>query len=144
MAQVVIDANIGVALAINLPYSHLAEQKIAAWLENQIEIVVPSLWWYEVTSALRKAIFTKTLSSAQGERALDKLRLMKLKMIDSTSESDRAALKWAERLKETVAYDAQYLALAEKIGAEFWTADRGLARRAAEQGARWVRWLGEG
>ncbi len=41
----------------------------------------------------------------------------------------------------TVAYDAQYLALAEQTGAEFWTADKRLADRARRRNARWVKWI---
>lgn len=143
MAQVVIDANIGVALAVNLPYSALAEQKISLWRENAIEIVAPSLWWYEVVSALRKAVSAKLLAPSDATAALDDLGLIGVKTVDATLEIHRAALAWAERLKQTVAYDAQYLALAEKLGAEFWTADSGLAQNARQQGARWVRWLSE-
>ena len=39
-------------------------------------------------------------------------------------------------------WDAAYLALAESLGAEFWTADRDLARRARRR-FPWVRLLGE-
>ncbi len=54
-----------------------------------------------------------------------------------------AALTWAERLGQTKAYDAFYLALAEGLSAEFWTADKRLARRARHAGADFVRLLGK-
>jgi predicted nucleic acid-binding protein len=41
-------------------------------------------------------------------------------------ELHKRALRLAERLSLPAAYDAHYLALAETLGAEFWTADRRL------------------
>lgn len=50
----------------------------------------------------------------------------------------RRALKLAEALSLPATYDAHYLALAERLGAEFWTADRCLAQ-AAQKALPWVR-----
>jgi len=143
MAQVVIDANVAVALAINLPYSELAERRITSWREQEIEIVVPGLWRYEVVSALRKAIVAGWLSPSDGIAALEDLFRLGVREVEASLETHRLALSWAARLKQTVAYDAQYLALAEQIGAEFWTADRALVNNARQTGAAWVRWIGE-
>ena len=55
----------------------------------------------------------------------------------------RAAYAWAERLGQSRAYDAQYLAVAEQEGLELWTADRRLVRNAEQAGVRWVRRIGE-
>ncbi|HSR30541.1 MAG TPA: type II toxin-antitoxin system VapC family toxin [Anaerolineae bacterium] len=53
------------------------------------------------------------------------------------------ALRWADRLGHSKAYDAHYLALAEQEGIELWTADRRLANGAQQAGAHWVHWIGE-
>jgi predicted nucleic acid-binding protein len=142
MAQVVIDANIGVALIVQLPFSKTAAQQITFWREREIEIVVPALWWYELITALRKVITAKVISAVDAENAIGKIQLMGLSVIEPTLELHRAALRWAERLKQGAAYDAQYLALAERLAAEFWTADRALANNAHQQGAEWVKLLG--
>jgi predicted nucleic acid-binding protein len=52
------------------------------------------------------------------------------------------ALDLAERFSLPAAYDAHYLALAEQLGAEFWTADRKLVR-AVQSTLPWVRLVGE-
>jgi len=44
----------------------------------------------------------------------------------------RRALQLAEALSLPAAYDAHYLALAERVGAEFWTTDRRLANKVRE------------
>jgi predicted nucleic acid-binding protein len=48
------------------------------------------------------------------------------------------ALDLAERFSLPAAYDAHYLALAEWLGGEFWTADRRLVR-AVQKDLPWVR-----
>jgi predicted nucleic acid-binding protein len=55
----------------------------------------------------------------------------------------RAALNWASRLQQRRAYDALYLALAERMQTEFWTADKRLANAAQQLGVTWVHWIGE-
>ncbi|HEV2037385.1 MAG TPA: type II toxin-antitoxin system VapC family toxin [Candidatus Eremiobacteraceae bacterium] len=142
MARVVVDANIGVALIMNAPYSLAAVRQVAFWREREIEIVVPALWWYEVVSTLRRAITAKLMTSADAENAIGRLYQIGLTVLGPTNDLHRAALRWAERLKQGAAYDAQYLALAERLTAEFWTADRALANNAHQQGAEWVKLLG--
>jgi predicted nucleic acid-binding protein len=41
------------------------------------------------------------------------------------------------------AYDCFYLALAQRLDTEFWTADRPLSRAALQADAPWVKWIGE-
>jgi len=55
----------------------------------------------------------------------------------------QAVLEWAGRLNQSRAYDAFYMALAEELGAEFWTADQRLARAAQQAGVTWTHWIGE-
>jgi predicted nucleic acid-binding protein len=47
-------------------------------------------------------------------------------------------------LAQTKAYDAFYLAVAEKMEAELWTADRHLSNRCRNDlGLEWVHWINE-
>jgi predicted nucleic acid-binding protein len=50
----------------------------------------------------------------------------------------RRALALAERFSLPAAYDAHYLALADWLGGEFWTADRKLVRAVGDE-LPWVR-----
>jgi len=48
----------------------------------------------------------------------------------------------ATRLNLPAAYDAYYLALAEMLGCEFWTADKKLCNTVKDS-LPWVKFLGE-
>jgi len=48
-------------------------------------------------------------------------------------------LRWSERIGHRVIYDSVYLALADGMNAELWTADRRLYQRARRAGADFVR-----
>ena len=51
----------------------------------------------------------------------------------------RSAFAWTLRLDRAVAHDSAYVALAEKLGCELWTADR---RLAGAVDVAWVRVAG--
>ncbi len=53
------------------------------------------------------------------------------------AELHRQALKIAQRYNLPATYDAHYLALAERLGIEFWTADRRLFN-AVRSSLSWV------
>ena len=143
MKTVVIDANIGISYIIPLPYSDLTLQRMFAWQDEQANIVVPALWQYEVLSGLRKAISSGLLTFAQAVSALHEIEDLGFEVLASDLETDQRTLIWAERIGQMVIYDATYLALAEQIDAEFWTADRRLANSAIMAGASWVHLLGD-
>ena len=54
-----------------------------------------------------------------------------------------AALDWADKLRQSKAYDAAYLALAESLNAEFWTADQRLVNATRALNIDWVKWIGD-
>ncbi len=140
---VVIDANVAIALAIELPWSAEARARVAGWQTAHTAILVPVLWQYEVVSALRKAWHAGLLPPDELERALANLFSLGAQPVEPDLELHRAALRWADRLGQAVAYDAQYLALAERTGATFWTADRRLLDLTRQCGADWVRLINE-
>ena len=143
MGSVVLDSNIVFASIIQVPYSLAARTLIGQLADEEIDFPVPGIWEYEIVSALRKFIYSGHLNQEVAFESLKHIFSMGFTTISQTFESHLLALQWAERLGQFVAYDAQYLALAEQIGADFWTADRRLAHIAQENGAAWVHWLGE-
>jgi predicted nucleic acid-binding protein len=141
--SLVIDANLVVALAIPLPYSEAARNKLVSWKAADEQIFTPMLCEYEVTSALRKAVNVGLLDSEQGMLALRNIHTLNVHSIAPNIELHQQALRWAERLKQSKAYDAQYLALAEELRSVLWTGDLRLVNGARQAGADWVHWVGE-
>ena len=140
---VVLDANIGVFFAWPTDRTSQAHTLVRESIQHGRFIVVPELWKAEVVSSLRKWAVHTGASREAVRRAVD----IALSLPSEAAPLDRdlclAALKWAERLNERVIYDACYLALAERLSAEFWTADARLYRKAVTAGASFVRLLDE-
>lgn len=141
--SVVLDASLVLALVLPLPYSEAARTKMAAWKETGEPVTAPALWEYEVASALRRAISRGLLTAGDASLALRRVAALNIQSIAPREDLHRRALNWAERLGQSKAYDAQYLALAEQSGASLWTGDRRLANGAQQAGAGWVHWVGE-
>ena len=137
--HVVVDANFSVALVASMPWSTEAKGKLVGWRTAGALIYVPVLWEYEVVSAMRKIVRAALLTEDGANHALETLFQFSFQRVAPDLNLHRAALRWASRLGQVVAYEAQYLALAEQLGAELWTADRRLAAQARELGVAWVR-----
>ena len=143
MARRVIDANLAVASVVPLGYSDQARQLLHKWLEVGDELFAPTLWEYEVVTSLRKSIVGKAIRPERVVPALVEVFQLGVYIVPQTLDAHIRALEWAQRIGQIVAYDAQYLALAEDLEAEFWTADKRLAETAQQAGATWAHWVGE-
>ena len=141
--SVVIDANLIAALVLPLPYSDEATQRISAWQRAGAELLAPVLLEYEVAAVLRKAVAAGWLTTDLAVTAMHGILALDMRCVAPTAELHERALRWAERLGQSSAYDAAYLALAEQEQAALWTADRRLVRDAQQAGADWVHWIGE-
>jgi predicted nucleic acid-binding protein len=139
----VIDANLIAALVLPLPYSEQATKKIVAWKRAGLELLAPVLLEYEIAAVLRKAVVAQWLTTDLALEAIGEVLTLNIQCLAPTAHLHERALRWAERLGHSKAYDAHYLALAEQEGSELWTADRRLADGAQQAGAHWVHWIGE-
>lgn len=138
----VVDANLTIALVLPTPYSAPAQALWERWSTEMTDVYAPDLWAYEVTSALRKAISLTGMPLSEAEARLEALHRLGVQMVPPTLELNRLALRWAERLGQPVAYDAHYLALAETLGCDFWTADRRLVQSVGAE-VPWVHGIDE-
>lgn len=141
--NIVIDANITVALFVNLPYSSQAERLFRQWRRQDVELFAPALWSAEVISALRKVVTAGQMGSDDARLALASLERFPVQVIVPDAALMDSSLLWAERLDQTVAYDAQYIALAESLSAEFWTADQRLLHSVQRLHVNWAYWVGD-
>ena len=141
--RIVVDANLAVALVLPLTYSETVARQWQVWQADRAELYAPELWEYEVVSALRKAKFVGLIDAQRMRNMLGQMLSLGVACIPADSALHLAALDWSERLGQPVAYDGQYLALAESLGATFWTADKRMFD--SQRGARlpWLHWVGE-
>jgi len=95
---------------------------------------------YEVISTVRKHVYRGLLPAAEEAEAIATLRGLPVQLF-SPDELHQRAWELARHFNRPTAYDAHYLALAEVLGCEFWTADERLFNTVRHE-LSWVRWLG--
>ncbi|MDO8971581.1 MAG: type II toxin-antitoxin system VapC family toxin [Saprospiraceae bacterium] len=140
-SSVVIDASLAVFSVLKTPHSAEAARVMEHLALRGCVLFAPGLWWYEVTSVIHRYVFASMLTEAIAYQALE--LLMAGFGVQPVDVSMRSAFDWATRLRQKAAYDGFYLAAAEQLGAELWTADHSLVNNAQQIGASWVHWMGE-
>jgi predicted nucleic acid-binding protein len=80
----------------------------------------------------------KLIPSEDAQRMVEDLLALDFQRVAPTPELHQAALIWAGKIGQSKVYDAQYLALAESLDAEFWTADQRLVHSLQGMEVNWV------
>jgi predicted nucleic acid-binding protein len=137
---VCVDANLAIKLVVEEVYSSEARALWRGWIQTGLDVAAPSLLRYEVTSVLRKHVVRSFRTSTESRQALERVLAFEIHYLDPPNFHQRA-FDLAEQLNRPATYDAHYLALAEYLGCEFWTADERLVN-AVQSRLPWVRWVG--
>ena len=116
---VVLDASAALVLLID---PGPAGEHVAARLHGA-SVVAPDLLPYEVTNVLRRHRNAGRLSEAEARLALDGLRSLSIDLWPHAVLADRV---WSLGANLS-AYDAAYVALAERLDVALLTADKGIA-----------------
>lgn len=124
----VLDASAAIAGVLPDESSQRAEAVLSRLTATRA--VVPSLWIYEVASALRSAEFRERLSEADSALALRSLAALPL----TTAEPDMRHVVETARAFGLSVYDASYLALSMSRGIPLATFDARLAAAAVSAG----------
>ena len=111
------------------------------WEALRATLVAPVLLRYEVANAFHRLAYLGLASLDTMKIALDTALALPIELV-ADDDLHRRALLLANQFNRPAAYDAHYLALAERLGAEFWTADKRLAN-AVRPHLPWVHLLGE-
>lgn len=128
---VCVDASFALKLVLDEEYSELAEAMWNAWIEHDVEILAPAHLAFEATSVIRNHVYRGEITPETGRLAFDSLHAQPITLIEA-AQLNRRAWELAERFRRPTAYDAYYLAVADLLDCELWTADRRLV--AAVQG----------
>ena len=139
-SPICVDAGFLLRLLIPTETTPKAEALWARWHREGRELVAPTLLYYEVSNALHQYVVQGLASPSEAEALLDVALRLDLVLHDDP-ELHKHALKLAQHFSLPATYDAHYLALADRLGAELWTADRRLAAKVRDE-LRFVRLLG--
>lgn len=140
MNYLTIDA--GIAFKLVAPHQHqqIYIDHMNSWFRAGYRLCAPTLWAYEITSALTKMVHFERLSTTTGRDALQLAFQLEIELVSPDEEQALKALDWTERLDRVAAYDSFYLALAETRDCQLWTVDRRLVNAVAQP---WVRLVEE-
>lgn len=137
---VVADSGILLVTVLDEPLQQKADLLLNDWHKQNLTIAVPTLFRYEIVAVIRKHVHRGTLTVQEGVEARDKLLGYSVSLFIDDNLL-RRAYELATRFNRPTAYDSQYLAVAERLGCEFWTADERLFN-ALTTDLKWVKWLG--
>jgi predicted nucleic acid-binding protein len=138
---VVADASLAFKWLVKEENSDKATDIARFWNGQGLRLAAPCFMPTEVTNILHRRVVRGELTIAAAADLVRGLLSLGIELHE-TPDLHTRALELASRLNQGAAYDAHYLALAETLGCELWTADQRF-QRAADTIARNVRWLGE-
>lgn len=115
-----------------------SQRLVRNYVLGDLELVAPTLLVYEMTNAIMQAIRRGRIRENQGMEALDSFDGLGIPLF---SVSWREMAEFAHRFDRS-AYDASYLALADKRGEPFVTGDRRMYN-AVKNHLDWVIWIGD-
>jgi len=120
-----VDANLVIRLVAD-PSNQAVRQLWTQWDTAHRQLAAPGLLTYEVANALYRYCTLGYMTASSVELALEAALALPLRLHHEAT-LHRRALALAGRFALPAAYDAHYLALAEYLNGEFWTANRTLA-----------------
>lgn len=141
MTTVCVDASLAAKWILPEPDRDLAQILYARWRASGYDIVAPPLLFAEITNMLRRHVVRDILTYDEALKAEEVFRGLGILSIMPT-ELYRKALILAEQFNLPAAYDTQYLAAAQILGCECWTADERLHRNVAAD-LPWLHLLNE-
>lgn len=138
-SPVCVDASFLLRLILDDEASSQADTLWETWHREGQRLVAPTLLYYEVANALHRYVAQRYLTPDEAEALLDLALRLDVELIGDAA-LHRRALQLARVFSLPATYDAHYLALAERLGAELWTADLRLVR-AVQDRLPWVHGL---
>lgn len=141
MATVILDSNVYLANKLYEELSPNASELIAQYTGLGVELCAPLLLRYELIAVARKSAARARLTVNESLSLLDDFLSMEVRLYFD-DDLMRRAFAIATDLNLPTAYDSQYLALAERLDCDFWTADQRLVAASSTTNLR-VKWLGD-
>ena len=112
------------------------------WLDSGAEIIAPHLMLAEIANALHRKVADGLLTLESATQTWEDLNRVEIEFYNPPN-IHAGAMRLAGQLGQGAVYDSVYLALAERLDCELWTADRRFYRAAGGAFPDRVRWLSE-
>lgn len=109
-----------------------------SWIADEMSLVAPSLLFYEVTNALYQQQRNKVLSAEAIWETLELSLDLPITLVNEKNLHLKAR-EIAMRFNLPATYDAHYLALAEWMDVDLWTADMRLVNTLKPFKVKWVK-----
>jgi predicted nucleic acid-binding protein len=138
---VVVDASLAVKWVLKEPYADEALALAREWASTGTKPAAPCLLLVEATNVLHRRAALGQISSSEAKQLLAGLMSMGIEIRESPQLHLRA-LELAQELQRPAVYDTHYLALAEILGCDLWTADERFFNSVKKRQPR-VKWLRE-
>lgn len=108
------------------------------WISKEVRLIAPTLLFYEVTNALYQQQKAKNFSPETIWQTLELTLDLPINLINEATLHTRA-LELASEYNLPATYDAHYLALAEWMNADLYTADLKLLNSLKPFKLKWVK-----
>jgi predicted nucleic acid-binding protein len=138
---VCVDASIVVRFTISLDDAAV-KRLWSSWSKQGVRLVAPTLLFYEVTNGLYRQQKVGALGPEFVREALDVALALPVELVGDAVLHRRARVL-AAQYNLPAAYDAHYLALAERLEVELWTADARLVNALQPFKVDWVKLAGD-
>jgi len=138
---VVVDASLAIKWVLKEPYVEQALALAEEWAAAAIRPAAPCLLLVEATNVLHRRMMLGHISLSQARQLLAGLLDIGIEIRESPQIHFRA-MELAQELRRPAVYDTHYLALADILGCELWTADKRFFNSVKGRQPR-IRWLGE-
>jgi len=112
-----------------------------SWIADEVSLVAPSLLFYEVTNALYQQQRNKVLSAEAIWETLELSLDLPITLVNEKNLHLKAR-EVAMQFNLPATYDAHYLALAEWMEIDLWTADIRLVNALKPFKVKWVKGIG--
>ena len=138
----VVDASLATKWLVDEEDSDKARALSRGWLDSGIQIIAPHLMLAEVANALHRKVVDSQLTPESATEILENLDNSEIEFYNAPNVH-AGAVRLAGQLGQGAVYDSVYLALAERLDCELWTADRRFYRAAGGAFPDRIRWLSE-
>ena len=138
----VVDASLALKWFVDEEDSDKARALSRGWSASGVGIIAPYLMLAEIANALHRKVVDGQLTLESAAEILEDLDTSEIEFYNAPSIHAGAA-RIAGRIGQGAVYDSVYLALAERLDCELWTADRRFYRAAGGAFPDRIRWMSD-